>query len=66
MTNDNAVRCPKCGSTSVTSAKKGFGGGKACCGALLAGPLGILCGLCGANKMYCVCMKCGHKWEIGK
>jgi DNA-directed RNA polymerase subunit M/transcription elongation factor TFIIS len=63
---DDAVRCPKCGSTSVTASKSGFSGGKGCLGALLFGPLGVLCGSCGGNKMFSVCMKCGHKWRIGK
>jgi len=63
---DDVVRCPKCGSSSVTAFKKGFSGGKSCLGYLLLGPLGFLCGTCGGNKIFSVCMKCGHKWRIGK
>ena len=62
---DSQVRCPKCGSTSITAAKKGYGAGKGCLGWLLAGPFGLLCGMCGANKMHSICMKCGHKWKLG-
>jgi hypothetical protein len=64
-TPGGSVCCPKCGCTSITPAKKGFEAGTGCLGLLLFGPLGLLCGLCSANQMYSVCMKCGHKWEIG-
>jgi len=60
------ARCPKCGSTSIQAVKKGFGGGKGCVGYLITGLPGLLCGLCGANKMSSVCMQCGYKWKIGK
>lgn len=63
--NDSQVHCPKCGSTSITVVKKGLNADQACCGAFLLGPLGLLCGAREANKMHSVCMKCGHKWEIG-
>lgn len=47
--------CPKCLSTSVTAKKKGYSVGWG----LLAGPLA---GAIGANKIRCVCLKCGHEW----
>ena len=59
---DSSVKCPKCHTTQLFAAKKGYGGGKGCCGLLLLGPIGLLCGLCGANTMFVTCMKCGHKW----
>lgn len=62
---DFQAHCPKCGSISITVAKKGFNANQGCCGAILLGPLGLLCGAREANKMHSVCMKCGHKWEIG-
>jgi Oxygen-sensitive ribonucleoside-triphosphate reductase len=55
-------RCPKCGSTSITVMKKGFGVGKAAAGALLLGPIGIAAGGLGANKVQRVCVNCGHKF----
>jgi len=61
----DSVTCPKCGSSQITAQKKGFGGGSACCGALLVGPLGLLCGLKGANKIVVTCLKCGHQWSRG-
>jgi hypothetical protein len=62
-TGENQVKCPKCGSTSIYADKKGFGGGKACCGALLAGPLGLLCGTYKQNKIIMTCLNCKHKWS---
>lgn len=49
--------CPKCLSTSVTGAKRGYSAGQA----ILTGSL--LMGAVGANKTKCVCLKCGHKWK---
>ena len=48
--------CPKCLSTSISVQKKGYSVGQA----MLGGPLA---GAIGSNKMECVCMKCGYKWE---
>lgn len=58
------VQCPKCQSTSVQGVTKGFGAGKGCLGWMLVGPIGLLCGACGKNKMYSVCLRCGHKWKL--
>ncbi len=59
------VRCPKCGGTHITANKRGMKGSNACCGALLLGPLGLLCGLSGANKVIVTCLHCGHQWKRG-
>lgn len=65
------MKCPKCLSENVQvhyeTEKQGFSGGKGCCGAILFGPLGLLCGLCGKNKIksedkYWVCNNCGAKF----
>ena len=43
------MKCPKCGNedcqitAETTSSGKDFSVGKGCCGALLLGPIGILC-----------------------
>ena len=58
--------CPKCGSTSITTMKKGFGVGKAAAGVAVAGPVGALAGCIGANETFNVCQNCGHKWKPGK
>ena len=74
--------CPKCGSNRVqteavseitTKGKvKGFGWIKALFGWLIAGPWGILCGLCGMGKgrtktttktkVIHICHTCGHQF----
>ena len=60
----NAPICPKCGSTHLSSNKKGVNAGDACCGALLLGPLGLLCGI--TDKVVVTCLKCGYQWKIGR
>lgn len=65
------MRCPKCKSENVQVhyevEKQGFSGGKGCCGWILLGPIGLLCGLCGKSKVkseekYWVCNNCGAKF----
>lgn len=56
MDRQGIVYCPKCMSTSVTATKRGFSAGQAYLG-------GALFGMVGANKMKCVCLKCGHEWK---
>lgn len=62
--NDGQARCPKCGSTSLTGNKKGFGLGKGAVGAVVLGPVGILAAGAGKNKVIVTCMKCGHQWKV--
>lgn len=57
--------CPKCGSTSISANKKGFGFGKAVVGAAVAGPVGLVGGTLGSNKMIITCLNCGHKYKPG-
>ena len=66
--------CPKCGSENVTvvsevqSKIKGYGCCKGGLGAILFGPIGWLCGLCGmgegktTTRILRVCKSCGHKF----
>ena len=66
--------CPKCGSddlTCVTDQKlsgKGFSGAKGCCGYIILGPIGILCGACGKGQKLetsqaFICKTCGNKFK---
>lgn len=68
------MKCPKCGDDNcqiITETKtkgKDFSASKGCCGAILFGPIGILCGACGKGKTiqstaYWVCSQCGHKFK---
>ena len=58
--------CPKCGSTSLSTNKKGFGFGKAAVGSFVAGPVGLVGGTLGANKLVVTCLNCGHKFKPGQ
>lgn len=65
------MRCPNCNSENVNfiskTTKRGFYASDACCGALLFGWIGLLCGALGANKTttsdYWVCNNCGRKFQ---
>lgn len=72
------LRCPKCHSsdlipiteTTTDVSGGGYGVGKGCCGWILFGPLGLLCGLCGSGvktntktSTSWVCKNCGHKFQ---
>lgn len=70
----NQIRCAKCGCTDcqpINETETSGGGYNAeggCCGFLLLGPIGLLCGACGSgaettNTLYWVCKKCGHKFK---
>ncbi|WMJ89841.1 hypothetical protein [Anaerocolumna sp. MB42-C2] len=70
------MRCPSCGSDhchiieEVESHQKGFGFFKGCCGYLILGPIGWLCGLCGmgdshtSKKAFWICNQCGRKFRV--
>lgn len=48
--SQNVVRCPRCGSTSVTTEEQGYG----------------FFGWIGASQKKNLCQKCGHKWWPGR
>lgn len=66
-----SLKCPKCGSEDVqfatSTSTSGISAGDACCGYMLLGPLGLLCGLAGAGKSttseFWVCHSCGAKFK---
>lgn len=45
------VRCPKCGSASITTGQKGFS---------------LLTGFLGSNKTVNRCASCGYSWKPGR
>ena len=61
--DEDRLKCPKCGSTQIHIDKKGYSGGKGCCGFLACGPLGFLLGTRGANQIQKHCLKCNHSWS---
>lgn len=63
---DGVACCPRCGSTSLSINKKGFGGGKATAGMIGFGLGGAVAGTYGMNKMTITCMNCGYKYKPGK
>lgn len=63
---EGVVCCPKCGSTTLSANKKGYGVGKAAAGVFFAGPVGAIAGGIGANKIEITCLNCGNKFNPGK
>lgn len=57
-------KCPRCGSTSLSGNKKGFGVGKAVVGAMALGPLGLMAGNIGAKKVTVTCLSCGKQFKV--
>lgn len=60
---DEMMKCPRCGSTSLSGNKKGYGVGKGVVGAALLGPIGLVAGNIGSGKVMVTCMKCGYKFR---
>ncbi len=69
------MECPKCHGENLTvisetkTEGKDFSAGKGICGALLLGPVGLICGLCGKGKTtnstnYWLCHDCGAKIKV--
>jgi ribosomal protein L7/L12 len=62
------ITCPRCGSDNVhfitVQSSQNFDKGDACCGYLLCGPLGLLCGVKGKNENKTVrkCMNCNQEF----
>lgn len=48
FTKDQPLRCPRCGSTAVTTTSRGYN---------------LLTGFIGSNKTVNRCGKCGHTWK---
>ena len=60
------IKCPKCGSTQLTTNKKGFSGKKAVAGAVLTGGIGLLAGTISSNKVIITCLRCGTQFRPGE
>lgn len=57
------ISCPKCGSTQITSNKKGFNVGQALIGGFVTGGVGLVAGLWGSNEIRLNCLRCGNRWK---
>lgn len=64
------MKCPRCRSERVqfgtNTSGSNFSNGDACCGFILMGPLGLLCGFCGSDvktEEFWVCQDCGCKFS---
>lgn len=72
----NDTICPFCGGencqpmlkSTMDTTYKNYKWGSGCCGMLLLGPFGLLCGLCGTgakikttNELWWTCLKCGRQ-----
>ena len=71
------MTCPNCGSDNISGTeyieteteRENCNTGNACCGTLLLGWPGLLCGFCRRNEYETVsrkvsyyCNECGHQW----
>lgn len=64
-TSSSSMTCPSCSSVNLTTNTKGFSFGKAATGAILVGPLGLLAGGIGSNKVLITCLDCGKSFKAG-
>ena len=55
---ENGIKCPKCDSTQITAAKKGFSAGQAIAGGIIGGAIGM-------NKIKITCLRCGNVFNPG-
>lgn len=58
--------CPKCHSRELHAEQKGFSGGNALAGAVVAGGIGLLAGTIGSKDVQITCLKCGNKFNTGE
>lgn len=64
LSDRDSPKCPKCGNRHISANKEGMKKDDACCGAILLGPLGLLCGV--SHDVVITCLKCGHQWKPGR
>ena len=60
------IFCPKCGSSNIHTAKKGYSIKKGILGGLLFGRTGLLAGAIGKDDVIMTCLECGHQFKPGE
>ena len=58
--------CPKCHSSQIIFAKRGFRWGLALIGFLCFSLFGLPMGFIGSKHIWGTCSACGHKWDHSK
>ena len=61
---EEQIQCWECGSTQLSTDKKGFDLAKAAVGGVLTGGVGLLIGFVGSRNVRVTCLLCGHAWDI--
>lgn len=56
--------CPRCKGNNLVSNKSGVGVGKAVAGGIILGPVGLLAGAIGKNKIQLTCLDCGKQFKL--
>lgn len=71
--NYSGIGCPHCGGHNCQPMQEtdvnggGYDVGSGCCGYILFGPIGLLCGACGSeprvsHRNYWICKDCGRRF----
>lgn len=63
---EDPIRCPKCGSEQIGQTTRGFRVKGAAIGIALLGPVGVVGGFAGSQKLKLQCLRCSHCWTPGE
>jgi hypothetical protein len=66
LSEDGRVVGPTCGSAQISVNKRGYSTGAGAAGCLLLGPVGLIFGAAGGNKVVITCLACGQEFSPGK
>ncbi len=63
VVDDRLAHCPRCRSTSIQSAKRGYSFFWGLIGFFLIPVVGLLLGCIGSKGIRCHCLNCGRRWK---